>query len=655
MTVKMHPNSGVCAARHPTRAALEDAIARPPSALGRLGRDHFAVMPAWPLAPGRARIVYLNETLIRDIAGPDADLAVARATIADRLLLTLDPADAAPGATPVDVYVDRQSDPTRMSLNNNLGSGRAAYLGDRFNIKGLGKTVLATSADPNHSNGKLDLVSALWEMLCANTLYDNLRTGTSPVLAVVDLHETMQVPWRREWFPRGYLVRIDGCGELYRPTHLFQKNEPVPGPHLLELAANLGRQDAEKFIERVLHGCWSAGNTSLAGHLIDYDTVFAVRGRGPQYSYRSNWLSNFFGLEGLGQKRLLKSIVQHPINCDSTPLGATSAAFDQARRQQLTNRWLDLAGFDSERFVTRFPIDAAPVPDLAHAFQTLAMKIYPNFRATAPWDEGNAALAVYDLSRFFRLYPLARAAGTLSDVALLQLLRNPRGENVKTLDPEMPDAVRKPLQRDHVIGSARQLASLDARAVAFARQYEVLLSAYLAAFPDEVAAVPVRAYVVNEERTYLNCRPGNDVLVALVQHARAGSITPEQFTELLPLIVQAGDRRPRFATFGCCRCDMRLFLDGVTANLVARDGTFRPYLSFLRATARAAEARWSVDIDGTRQICRIESDEGRLGIVGPPLALQLLASGVVNTTYYCNDEPVCLRPIARLDRPPPSV
>ena len=47
-----------------------------------------------------------------------------------------------PVAEIITTYADRQKDKTGIGLGGNLGSGRAVYLGDRFNILGVGKTTL---------------------------------------------------------------------------------------------------------------------------------------------------------------------------------------------------------------------------------------------------------------------------------------------------------------------------------------------------------------------------------------------------------------------------------------------------------------------------------------------------------------------------------
>ncbi|MBF0546551.1 MAG: hypothetical protein HQM08_19045 [Candidatus Riflebacteria bacterium] len=623
-----------------------------PGAVERLGSSLFATMDAFPLSPTGARVLYVRKDLLEIAIGqPMRDEEEARVFIEQNLLLTLDPQKAIPGSKAVMVYVDRQADPMNMSLNGNLGSGRAAYLGERFNLKGLGKTVLATSVDPNHSNGNLDLVSALWEMICSNVLQTNLRTGTAPILAVVDLQTMIHVPWREPEVPSGLIVRLDLNGELDRPTHLFQRGKPVRAEQLHTIASRLGLQDAEKFIERILHGCWSVGNTSLAGHLIDYDTVFAVRGRPPQWSYRPNWLSNFFGIEGLGQKKMLKAMVNDPINVDRVSFRKLFQIFDQARQQQLELRFLDLIGLDSERTVI---VPPETVRSLVAKFQYLSMKMFPNFRATAPWELDNSSLSIYDLSRFFRFFQILRKSGDIGDKSALGLIRNPIGRFEPSEDREIPESIRKTLLRDYVVTSVEQLQELDKEALAFVRDYERLLTEIERKCPDARDAMMQRAYVVNEERTYMNCRPGKDIIVGLVQNCNAGNISVQRFSELLHILVKSCDRIPRYNAQGRCQADFRLFLDGFDSTIIDIDGFWRPSLTILDISANSRlemdeRAKWEVEIDGKRHSCIFEKEANRVQLTGPKFPLLQRINGTEDLRFFRNGERFHLKQISRLD------
>ncbi|MEW6711233.1 MAG: hypothetical protein AB1403_15505, partial [Candidatus Riflebacteria bacterium] len=558
---------------------------------------------------------------------------------------------------PVTLFVDRQADPMNISLVGNSGSGRAAYVGKHFNIKGIGKTVLATSSDPERSNGFLDLVGSLWEMLCSNSLRTSLQTGTSPALAVIDLKNDVKVPWFNDAIPSGMIIRLDLQGELDRPAHLFYRQQPVSGEQMKYIARAFGAQDAEKFIERIVHGGWSAGNISVHGSLIDYDSVFAVRGRAPQWSFRPNWPSGYFGLESQGQKILLKAMAEDLINADSISPETLNQCFDQARRTQMRARFLDLVGLNSAALQEKaFSAIEMAVPQLVEAFETLAMKMYPNFRATAAWDAENHTLSVYDLSRFFRFYPLARRSGSISETEVLQLIRNPFGafkSSEETREGGMPEKVRQTLLEQFAITSPQQLHECDRRAMAFVTDYERFLAMIEREMPDAVAQIPARAYVVNEERTYLNSRPGHDTIIALMQRYRAGQISAGRFGDFLQLLVDACNRIPKPDSKGRFQADFRIFQEGYTSTLIDPSGWWQPRLTLFPEFSgnQPSAAEWQCEsFDGKLCPCSLEHDGDRLHVVGDSRSLTTLLSENVTARFWRNSEELVLHKIARLDR-----
>lgn len=650
-------------------AALGNVI---PSAVTRLGTSTFVVMDAYPVDPKRAKTLFVHEDLQQLMLGTAAGGDRPTGFVERNLLLSLDPKDAASGATPLRVYVDRQADPMNMSLTGNLGSGRAAYVGDRFNLKGIGKTVLATSKDPLHSNGVVDMVSALWEMICANALQTNIRTGTSPVLSVIDNDKRVHVEWVDQKVPGGIIVRLTDHGELDRPTHLFHRNQPVKAEQLRYMARRYGMQDAEKFIERILHGGWSAGNISIDGHLIDYETVFAVRGRAPQWSYRPNWLSDFFGLEGLGQKELLTALAKHSINVEGVAPTELHRLFDKARKSWLERRFPDLLGVNPREFLPRRLEFYRTVSSLVRQFERLSMKMYPHFAATSPWDQDNAGLSVYDLSRFFRYYPILRRTGKVDEKTALRLLKNPLGKNVWSVETEeygMPGDIEAALLKDFVVSSPGQVEKLDREALAFIREFDGFLTALWEAFPESIEAMCRRAYVVNEERTYMNSRPGNDTLIALVEWYGDGRLKPEGFSEILHLILEACDRIPRYDARQRCQTDMKLYQNAYVSNLVQPDGvSYQPRLTLLGAPLVSGEGAavlneladrqgtqhslWSVEIEGTRHPCTIEREKNRVHIIGPVLPLARLINEAGAPLFSRDGTSFPLKPIVRKRQEP---
>lgn len=592
-----------------------------PLSVNRLGANCFAEMKAYRLNRSDAEIVYVNNNLFNSGDTDFTRNGILKQKIADNLLVTLDQ-NRSDGSKAIRVFADRQSDPMNMSLNGNLGSGRAVYLGRCFNLKGIGRTILATSTDPNHSNGHLDLVSALWEAICANVIHTNLKTGSAPVLAVIDTKQKIRVPWRDGLYPGGFIIRVAQNGELDRPTHLFYHNMPVAAEKFKELIGQFGRQDAEKFIEQILHGCWSAGNISTGGHMIDYDTVFALRSRAPQWSYRPNWLSNFFGLEGDGQKKLLKAMINHPINHDRISCREAYRLFDEARKAHLLKRFYDLLGMDSEQPFVSHQVSPDEFVEMVSLFEELAMKMSANFKATAPWDEDNSSLNIFDFSNFLRYAPILLDTGALNETMGLELLRNSAMKLVESKVSGMPQSIEEIMRKRFVVSSPEQLQQLELKSLRFISIYKRLLSEYRESMPENWNRLILKAFIVNEERTYMNCRPGNDTLVALVQNLQDGQLSPEEFSLRIQTMIMACDRTLKKRLNAGYFSNIKLFMNGFKALLLSEKSSFQPVMAiFPDHSEHHASAEWKISIHEKLHICSISSFAEIIYITGPEMPL----------------------------------
>lgn len=626
-----------------------------PGALERLGRENFVSMTARRMLIDSCKIVFIAKNLLLRKDGTAFSFDELKRFISTRLFLTLHDHEQITGDETVEVFVDRQADPMKMSLNNNLGSGRAAYYGGIFNLKGLGKTILATSTDRNHSNGNLDLVSALWEAICTNVISTNLETGAASVFAVINPGNDVEVPWKEGLFPAGIIVRLDRNGELDRPTHLFQKNSPLQENDLLKIAARLGQQDAEKFIERILHGCWSAGNVSTNGHMIDFDTVFAVRHRAPQWSYRPNWLSNFFGCEGEGQKKLLQAMTSHLNNSTKISSRQVCREFNRSRTESLRRRFFDLVGFATPDEAGEL-ISPLEQIQLADEFADLSQKMHGNFAATAPWHEENSSLAIYDFSRFMRIYPVLLRDGAVSGATAMQLLKNPQGCEKSSRIAGMPESLEKKMKKLFMVDSAAKLSEIEERAERFIKIYDNLLQQLKNSCPKKLDRLVQKAWVVNEDRSYMNCRPGNDILVALVQRYKANMISAEQLSQFLEQIISACDRRTVFDELGRCRSDMQIYLNACYFNYINADSSFTPVLALPAHPENnhcisAAVESWQFKVNSQSFACSVETDENNHFISGPGFSLlELLKMANSAASFTFNNEPFRLESICRLDR-----
>ncbi|MFZ5952826.1 MAG: hypothetical protein ACOYXC_19135, partial [Candidatus Rifleibacteriota bacterium] len=377
----------------------------------------------------------------------------------------------------------------------------------------------------------------------------------------------------------------------------------------------------------------------------------------PQWSFRPNWPSGYFGLESQGQKILLKAMAEHPINGDEVPAETLHLCFDQARKTQLESRFLDLVGLNRATLPEKAAakIEKA-VPPLVEAFETLAMKMYPNFRATAAWDAENHSLSVYDLSRFFRLYPLARKLGAVSEAEALKLIKNRSGTlkfSEETREGGMPEKVRQTLLEQFAVTSPLQLQECDHQASQFVADYERFLAMIESEIPEAGADIPARAYVVNEERTYLNSRPGHDTLIALMQRFRAGQISAERFTEFLQLLVESCNRVPMADSRGCFHADFRIFVEGYTSTLIDPCGWWQPCLTLFPEFSgkQASTEEWKCESpDGSFCSCNLEWLSSSLKVTGCKNSLTNLLSENVACRFWRGNDEYILHKITRLDR-----
>ena len=87
-------------------------------------------------------------------------------------------------------YIDKQNDPTNISLNGNIVSGRSYYIGKIFNIKGE-KTPLATSNIDYYADGILDIKNAIRETIFSNLFAKESTINTIPILAIIDIKKNL--------------------------------------------------------------------------------------------------------------------------------------------------------------------------------------------------------------------------------------------------------------------------------------------------------------------------------------------------------------------------------------------------------------------------------------------------------------------------------
>ncbi|MBI1216303.1 MAG: hypothetical protein GC185_10880 [Alphaproteobacteria bacterium] len=523
---------------------LEKLLRERPGAVGRQGASTFVKTPVYR-SKRQYKAVYINAALFHKLLSPKKRLSFHEmaAVIEAGFNITIEKKNAE-GKAVGTAYVDRQADPLGLSLSGNGGSGRAWYAGKIFNIKGE-KTPLAKSKQKRFSDGYLEMERCLWETLIADGLQGALANGLNAVLAVLDMDETCDVIWRDAPVRRGKIIRVDTSGELDRVTHLFQRKKPLTKAAMMKMAKGFGLLEADKFAERLVHGTWSPGNISPAGHLIDFDTVCATKGRSPQYSSTRWHHQNYFGYEHLGQLLVLEAVAKDKrLNRAGVTYDALKDAMLTAMKCRLEEKFITLMGFDAAPDIRkRF---GPEVEELCELWAELARKTYRKMAAFSSKDAQASLLPVFDFSAFFRIYPLQKRAGTffaeesvftMADTSLKNRFRDKKEKLTKEEQP-YHDAVMEAIGGDFVT-SEQELALLKIAALHFVRRYDALHAKIAAATKARMKEVEARAYVVNEDRFYMF--PPHTVTFHLAERQQ---LAPETLDEIMRALVLSCRRDP---------------------------------------------------------------------------------------------------------------
>lgn len=210
-----------------------------------------------------------------------------------------------------EAYVDRQSDPLGISLNGNLGSGRAFFYKERFNIKG-DKTVLATSKDKIYSDGKFALAAAIKEAILSNILY---KYNVSAYQTLAVLYTGEQYEFTEHYLDNDNTIKTDKftlpCAievRVYNEDSMYRISNCIADDHTLDIESlykKIANIEAFKYMYKFLHGSWSVGNLSTHGKMLDFDTSAFLDFRNPQYSNTNKYKASYFGYEIEGQQKII--------------------------------------------------------------------------------------------------------------------------------------------------------------------------------------------------------------------------------------------------------------------------------------------------------------------------------------------------------------
>ncbi|MFA7255098.1 MAG: radical SAM protein [Candidatus Omnitrophota bacterium] len=623
--------------------SLEQEMRKEPQALDRLGRSSFIRQTAYKDPVESMAGIYGNRAMLGRFLPPWTDSKNMLDAIERQFsVATLKRGQGSDGLKLekyLPVFVDYQFDPTGIATNGNLGSGRAFYIGSRFNVKGVKTALVSHESDKWHSDGFLDLPTAVWEAIVSNSLHYDLRTGTAPVLGIIDAVKTFDNPsWPGSREAAALLVRMDD-GSLDRPTHLFKKNEPLNKKRMLRVATMFGKGEAEKFIERIFHGAWSAGNISVEGRMLDYDTVLSVRHRPPQVVGKTFYTTNLFGLEQNGQLMILEGLAQSEVNRGKVSLKDLKHAMEEAYASQIRTRFLDLMGLSTpfkdavgQQFERELKI-------LADEFQALSRMMLPRYNA---WDihaPDHDELAVFDFSNFFRYYPLLRRSPQWSIEKAFFLLLNPDAETERKENDAIPDFMKRYVEEHgYVVQDDGMLEDCCRRALFFIFAYDSLFAKIRGSvFAPLEDSAEMKAYIVNEDRSYLSPLFGRRIKQNLVEMYQGRKIKAERFSLLIDKIVQASRRVPSRIFDNYYLADMELYVNGYSGKLLSKDGSFRFFTAFFDQEEMPKEqGSWSIRLNGKKYDCAIERHDDEMWVISPAFDNQKLLENLVPTLLFKN-------------------
>lgn len=352
-----------------------------PGAIRRLGKSLFVRQNARILSPKEYEVIYIDGAYFQNKKLAKHFAVALTDELASKTCVT---------------YADRQKDKTDIGLSGNLGSGRAVYYKNSFNILGVGRTTLCKSTKRSHSTGELEMIGAMRRVVISQWIHHFVpRAVIHP--ALIALKKMTRVKWHNKPIPLALVVRLDN-GDLDRPSHV--EYDPKISVDLQKIITEYARLDAECFAYRFMLGAWSNGNYSLGGKLIDLETVTFVRHRGPYFTASNTHPHTRFGYEAAGLLRVLHQLAEVK-NLETKNIRSD---FYKERQQHLAYCFLVLLGISESGAATFFSTHKKKVINLSIEFEALAKKIYlrkTNLNLYFPISEKDDP-SLFDMSKLFR-------------------------------------------------------------------------------------------------------------------------------------------------------------------------------------------------------------------------------------------------------------
>jgi len=451
-------------------------------------------------------VVYINPKVYEEIFEEEYEWEKASRQISEMFSITLDE-EKSNKQIIGKAFSDKQLDPTGMALSGNLGSGRAYFYGSRFNIKG-DKTKLATSPKSIYSNGKYALSAAIKETVISNILADDFVISTFESLAILETKERFDFIdeymdsddiIRAETYnlPCCIEIRVNKDKELYRISNSLINKDTFTIKDAENFCEKLAKIEANKFCDRFLHGSWSVGNISTKGNLIDFDTSTFVKGRFPQYSNTNKYKSNYFGYELLGQKLMIKSIIDNEnIENAKESQNQLENLMDKKYNETMKIRFCDLIGLDYNLHYEKY---SKYIDSLFEKFNILSRKFLPNYYETNVAEDNGEITYIFDFSKFFQKYLIEKEKNKVNRLFGLKLLFN-KAESISYEKVGMiKEKVDEFFSEDLVYESDMNNLMIDA--MDFIEEYDELFTKVNE--DNELSNIRLKQYIINADRNYL--------------------------------------------------------------------------------------------------------------------------------------------------------
>lgn len=457
-------------------------------------------------AKEKYNVIYINSKLYEEIFKEKYEWQTAKQRISDMFSITLDE-EKSNKQIAGKAYSDKQLDPTGIALSGNLGSGRSFFYKNCFNIKG-DKTKLATAPKNIYSNGKYALSAAIKETVIANILADDFIIPTFETLAILDKKERFDFEdeymdaddvIRKEIYnlPCSIEIRVNKEKELYRISNSLINKDKYTINELEDFCEKLAKIEANKFCDRFLHGSWSVGNISIDGNLIDFDTATFVKGRYPQYSNTNKYKSNYFGYELLGQKLMIKSILDYE-NIENANKIETNLddLMNEKYKGNMKIRFCDLIGLNYNLHYKKYN---KYIDSLYEKFNVLSRKFLPNYYETNVAENSGDITYLFDFSKFFQKYLITKKDNKNNILLGMKLLLN----DTEYIEYEKIGMIKEKIQEffyENIVDEENMDYSIN-NAMDFIEEYDELFN--LISKETELSSIKFKQYIINANRNYL--------------------------------------------------------------------------------------------------------------------------------------------------------